>query len=89
MRAADALDEVAGIEVLNGAFFNEFTVRLDRPATDVVDELAARQVLAGVPVTRLYPDRDDLADLLLVTATELTTDDDIEALARALGEALQ
>ncbi len=86
---ADALDDVAGVDVLNSAFFNEITVRLNRPAAQVVDKLAERRVLAGVPVTRLYPDRDDLADLLLVTATELTTDDDIAALARGLGEALR
>lgn len=89
IRTADRLDEVAGVEVLNGAFFNEITVRLGKPAAGIVDRLATNDVLAGVPVTRLYPARDDLADLLLVTATELTTDDDIEALSRGLEEALR
>ena len=88
VKAADRLDTVAGAEVLNGAFFNEFCVRLARPAGLVVDALAERRILAGVPVSRLYPRREDLADLLLVAVTELNTDDDVDALAGALAEVL-
>ena len=88
MRTADRIDAISGAEVLNGGFFNEFTVRLPRNAAAVVETLAARRVLAGVPAPRLAPGRDDLARLLLVTATELTTDDDIDALANGLEEAL-
>ena len=44
-------------------FFNEFTLRLNRPAGPVVDALAKRGVLAGVPGSRLWPKRRDLADL--------------------------
>ncbi|MDP6351242.1 MAG: aminomethyl-transferring glycine dehydrogenase subunit GcvPA [Alphaproteobacteria bacterium] len=84
---ADRIDAVAGAEVLNGTFFNEFTVRLARPAAAVVEELAARGILAGVPVSRLHPDRADMADLLLVTATETNTPDDADALTGALAEA--
>lgn len=85
---ADRLAAIPGVEVLNGSFFNEFTVRLPRPAAAVADELAARRILAGVPVSRLAPGRPDLADLLLVAATELTTEDDAAALAAGLAEAL-
>jgi len=88
VRVADRLAAVPGVDVLNGAFFNEFTLRLSLPAAAVVDALAEGGVLAGVPVSRFYPDRHDLADLLLVAATELTTDDDIEALAEGLREVL-
>jgi glycine dehydrogenase subunit 1 len=45
-----------------------------------------RGILAGVPVSRLLPER---ANDLLVTATELTTDADIDALEAALREALR
>ena len=45
-------------------------------------------VLAGVPVSRLCPDQADLADLLLVAATELTTEDDMQALCDGLKEVL-
>ncbi len=85
---ADKLGAVRGVEVLNKTFFNEFTVRLKSPAAAVVDALAARRILAGVPVSRLYPDDPALADLLLVAATETTTIDDMDALVRAIGEVL-
>ncbi len=85
---ADRLAALDGVEVVNDTFFNEFTVRLAKPAVGVVDTLAARGILAGVPAARLYPDRPDVADLLLVTATECTTDADIAALCDALTEVL-
>jgi glycine dehydrogenase subunit 1 len=85
---ADALAALPGVAVLNETFFNEFTVRLKAPAAPVVDALAARGILGGVPVSRLYPDQPALADLLLVAATETTTTEDIGAFARALQEVL-
>jgi glycine dehydrogenase subunit 1 len=88
VKAADRLARVAGAEVLNRTFFNEFCVRLARPAGPVVDSLAARRILAGVPVSRLCPRREDLADLLLVAVTELNSDDEVDALAVALEEEL-
>ena len=88
VQLAERLDRIKGVQVLNDAFFNEFTVRLDRPAAAVVDALAERRILAGVPVSRLYPDRPALANLMLVAATEMTRDSDIAALAGALEEAL-
>ena len=84
---AEKLGGLAGVEVATPAFFNEFAVRLRRPAADVVDALAARQILAGVPVSRLYPERPELGDLLLVAATEATTTADMDALAQGLKEA--
>ncbi len=80
---AETLAGIPGVEVLNGTFFNEFTVRLPKPAAEVVDTLATQGVLAGVPVSRLLPDAG-LDDLLLVATTETTEADDITALGRAL-----
>ena len=85
--AATRLAAVPGVTVLNETFFNEFTVRLPKPAADVVDTLAERGVLAGVPVSRLLPNAG-LDDLLLVAATETTSDKDIVALGTALEEVL-
>ncbi|MBM3509685.1 MAG: aminomethyl-transferring glycine dehydrogenase subunit GcvPA [Alphaproteobacteria bacterium] len=84
---AEKLGGIAGIEVATPAFFNEFTLRLKRPAADVIDALAVRRILAGVPVSRLYPERPELGDLLLVAATETTTTADMDALANGLREA--
>ena len=64
-------------------------MRLPKPAAAVVDTLAQRGILAGVPVSRFYPERVDLADLLLVAATETVTSDDIERLAGGLAEVLR
>jgi len=87
--AAERLEKVPGVKLVNRSFFNEFALRLPKPATQIVDALAARGILAGVPVSRFYPDRADLADLLLVAATETVTADDIERLAGGLAEVLR
>jgi len=87
-KLADLLADVNGVQVLNDSFFNEFTVKLSKTATDVVEKLAERGILGGVPVSRLLPDRDDLAHMMLVTATECTTDEDMDALVTALREVL-
>ncbi len=85
---ADSLSQVPGVSVLNDSFFNEFTVRLASPAAPVVEALAAKGVLAGVPVSRLEPEAPDLADLLVVAATEINTDADRAAYVAAVKEVL-
>ncbi|HEV7367800.1 aminomethyl-transferring glycine dehydrogenase subunit GcvPA [Arenibaculum sp.] len=89
VRLAGMLSRVPGVEVVNDAFFNEFTLRLSRPAAGVVDALAARGVLAGVPVSRLHPGVAELENLLLVATTETNTEADMEALAAGLEEVLK
>jgi glycine dehydrogenase subunit 1 len=86
---ADRLVAIPRVTLVNRSFFNEFALRLPKPAAPIVDALAARSILAGVPVSRFYPERADLADLLLVAATETVTADDIERLAAGLTEALR
>ncbi len=86
--AAARLARVPGVTILNGAYFNEFTLILPTDAREVVRQLADRQVLAGVALGRLYPGIADLERGLLVAATETTTGEDIEALADALEEVL-
>ena len=89
-RATDvktALSAIDGVEVLNDSFFNEFTVKLPTAAAPVVDRLAADGVLAGVPMSRLYPG-DGFDDLLIIAATETVSEDDIAILATKLKEAL-
>jgi glycine dehydrogenase subunit 1 len=85
VKLAEALRGVSGVEVLNKSFFNEFTVRLSRPAAEVVETLAAEGILAGVPVSRLLPGAG-LDDLLLIASSEVNTDDDRAALVAALKE---
>ncbi|MBT4933052.1 MAG: aminomethyl-transferring glycine dehydrogenase subunit GcvPA [Rhodospirillaceae bacterium] len=85
---ADKLSGIAGVQVINETFFNEFTLRLSGPAAAAVEAMAAKGVLGGIPVSRLYPDNPDMENLLLVAATEVTTGDDMDALVSALSEVL-
>ncbi len=84
VKLAGLLADIDGVEVLNDAFFNEFTIRVTGAAADVVEQLAGRNILGGVPVSRLEPGRDELADLIVVAATEVNSDDDRAAFADAL-----
>jgi glycine dehydrogenase subunit 1 len=88
VKLAAALAEVPGVSVLNETFFNEFTVRVPGNAADVIEQLARKGVLGGVPAARLDPSRPELADLVIVASTEVNTDEDRAAYAAALGKVL-
>jgi glycine dehydrogenase subunit 1 len=83
----DALAAVPSVDVLTPRFFNELAIRLPKPAAAVVDALAANDIIAGVPFSRLDP-KAGLDDVLLVCATETTPTADIAAFASALTEEL-
>ena len=83
-QAAARLARVPGVRVLNAAYVNEFTVVLPGDAREAVRAMADRFVLGGVSLGRLFPDAPDLAGGLLVCTSEMTTDEDIEALGAAL-----
>ncbi len=85
---ADALEQIPGVELLNDTFFNEMTLRLNKPAAAVVEALVAKNIIAGVPVSRLEPGKPELDNLLVLAATELTSDGDIAALVAGLKEVL-
>ena len=87
VQLADALGAIDGVEILTDAFFNEFSLRVKGDAASIVDALAEKNVLGGVPVSRLAPDAG-LDDVLVVAATEANTQDDIAAFAAALKEVL-
>jgi glycine dehydrogenase subunit 1 len=88
VRLAQRVERMPGVQLVNRNFFNEFTLRLPRRAAQVVEALAAKGVLGGIPASRLYPGRPELADLLLVAATETVTDEDIDRLEHGLREVL-
>ena len=87
VKTADALGSLEGVEVLNETFFNEFTIRVPGDAATLVGRLAGGGVLAGVPASRL--DASAPKDLVVVAATEMTTDEDIAALRVGLANALE
>lgn len=81
-----ALMSLGDVEILNSAYFNEICVRLPKPAAAVVDALVAKDVLAGIPLSRLEQSADP--SLLLIAATEMVSDEDIVALKDGLAEVL-
>jgi glycine dehydrogenase subunit 1 len=87
VKLADLLSGVKGVEVLNESFFNEFTIRVKGDAAALVEKLAGKGVLGGVPVSRLLPDAG-LDDLIVVASTEVNTDDDRASFVAALQEVL-
>ncbi|MBR7158953.1 MAG: aminomethyl-transferring glycine dehydrogenase subunit GcvPA [Alphaproteobacteria bacterium] len=66
-RLASEVAKIPGVTVLNKTFFNELTLKLDRSAAALVEKMAGHKMLGGVPVSRFYPDKEDL---LLVARTE-------------------
>jgi glycine dehydrogenase subunit 1 len=85
---ADRLTKIPGVKLLNESFFNEFTLALPKPAIPVVEAMAKRRVLGGVPVARLIPGDPKFENLLLVAATETVTEIDMAAFEVALKDSL-
>jgi glycine dehydrogenase subunit 1 len=85
---AGRLGALKGVEVLTPRFFNELAIRVPGSAADLVEALVGEGVLAGVPVSRLDPDAG-MDDVLLVAATETTSDADLETFESALGKVLR
>ncbi|CAM5771154.1 putative glycine dehydrogenase (decarboxylating) subunit 1 [Labrys miyagiensis] len=85
VKLAGMLDSVKGIEILQQNFFNEFTIRVPGSAAALVEKLAARGILGGVPYSRLSPNAE-LKDLIIIASSEVNTDEDRVALVSALKE---
>jgi glycine dehydrogenase subunit 1 len=85
---ADKLAKIKGVSLVTPAFFNEFTLKLPKPAAEVADALAQRRILGGVPASRLIPHDPQMRELLIVAATETVTEEDCDAYAAALAEVL-
>jgi glycine dehydrogenase subunit 1 len=72
---ADRIATIQGVTIPNTHFFNEFVVELPVSAKELVSKLAVQGIIAGYPLE---------GGKLLVAATEMTSDADIEALGAAL-----
>lgn len=84
---ADALGAIEGVEILTPRFFNEFAYQIPKSAGPVLEKLLAKGVVAGVQACRLLPGQG-LDDVMITSATECNTPDDIAAYAAALKECL-
>src|SRR5690348_8741591 len=85
---ADRLTAIPGVELVSPVFFNEFTLRLPKPAAEVVDALLGSGVMGGVPASRLYDGAKACESLLIVAATETNTEHDINLYVRELAMVL-
>ena len=73
---------IPGVErVFPGPFFHEVVIRVNSPVPDVLRALRAQGILGGYELGRDYP---ELADCILVCATETRTDDDLAQYAQQL-----
>jgi glycine dehydrogenase subunit 1 len=62
-----------------GAFFNEFVARVAGKSPDELNKaLLKKKIIGGLPLGRFYP---ELADSVLLTATEMTKRSDMDLLA--------
>jgi glycine dehydrogenase subunit 1 len=76
------LSKVGGFEIrFNADTFNEFVLKCPKPATEVRDSLLEHKILAGLPLGGHYP---ELADSLLLCATEMNTVEAIDRLTEKL-----
>jgi glycine dehydrogenase subunit 1 len=65
-----------------GKFFNEFTARLEGKSPDTVNRALLRQkIIGGLPLGRFYP---ELADSVLLCATEMSRREDMDRVAEGL-----
>jgi glycine dehydrogenase subunit 1 len=78
----DKLTAIEGVQrVFNSAFFHETVIRVNSPVDDVLRALRAQGILGGYALGHDFP---ELADCILVCATETKTDDDLAAYAQQL-----
>lgn len=84
---AEMLAAIPGVELVTGSFFNEFTLRLPKAAAPLTEALVAKGVLAGVPVSRLYPGAG-FDQHLIVAVTETVSDEECDLYVSALKEVL-
>lgn len=84
--ARDSLAKIPGVSVkFPAAFFNEFVLHLPVAADDLVARLLGKGIACGIPLSRWYP---EMKNDLLLAFTEKHTRQDVDALAKALREAL-
>lgn len=72
--------------LFDGDYFHEVALRLPRKAGEVLEAMAAEGILGGYDLGRVHP---DMADSLLVCATETKTSDDLDRYIDSLKRALK
>jgi len=83
----NALTQINGVRLLfKGPRFHEAVLQLSRNVGEVLKALARQNIIGGFDLSRHYP---ELGNALLICATEMRTEDDVQTYARALQEILK
>ncbi|MET0107079.1 MAG: aminomethyl-transferring glycine dehydrogenase subunit GcvPA [Sedimenticola sp.] len=81
-KLAEKVSAIQGVElVFNNPYFHEVVMRLPAPVKEVLQSLAAQNVLGGFDLSRDYP---ELGDAVVICATEKRTDGEIDDFAGKL-----
>lgn len=81
------LEKIPGVQVKrSNPTFNEFTVHLNKDASQVIEEMIAYGFAAGFPLGRYYK---GMEHYMIVAVTEKRTREDVERYAAALREVLK
>ncbi|USK27279.1 aminomethyl-transferring glycine dehydrogenase subunit GcvPA [Bacillus sp. CMF21] len=73
-----------GIEVpFEGAIFNEFVIKLNKPIKEINAKLIQKGIIGGFDLGRVYP---ELENHMLVAVTELRTKEEIDLFVNELGD---
>jgi len=80
---AEKLAVIPGVTVVNKAFFNEFTIEIPGDAEELVERMAEKGILCGVPVSRLLPGKG-LENFVITASTEINSAADRETFAQTL-----
>ena len=75
-RLIEILTAIDGVDVLfDRPVFHEVALKINAPVADVLRALEAQGIIAGYTLGETYP---ELSDVLLVCATEMRTEDDMQ-----------
>jgi glycine dehydrogenase subunit 1 len=83
----EQLTAIKGVELgFAGARFHEAVLKLSQPADQVLQALADKNILGGFDLSKDYP---ELGNAILVCATEMRSDDEMNSYAQALKEIVE
>ncbi len=85
-KLVEKLSAIDGVKkVFSGTHFHETALQLEKSADEILKALMQKGILGGYDLSQDYP---ELGNAILVCTTEMRSDDDIAAYAKALLEVL-
>ncbi len=85
-KLVEKLSAIDGVKkVFSATHFHETALHLEKPADEVLKALMQKGILGGYDLSKDYP---ELGNAILVCTTEMRSEEDIDAYAKALQEVL-